>query len=63
MNNEYEAPSFIPLTDLELEDVNAGGIPVVNFILFAAITVVAAAFLVAAGAGWTFIVGPPPMNS
>ncbi|MEG0960971.1 MAG: class IIb bacteriocin, lactobin A/cerein 7B family [Erysipelotrichaceae bacterium] len=62
MKSEYETPRFVPLTDLELEDINGGGIPVVNFILIAAITVVAAAFLVAAGAGWTFIVGPPKMK-
>lgn len=45
---EYQTPQFMPMTDFELQSVNGGGIPVVVFILVAAVTVVEAAFLVGA---------------
>ena len=37
---EYQTPQFMPMTDFELQSVNGGGIPVVVFILVAAVTVV-----------------------
>lgn len=54
----YETPQFMPMSDLEMENINGGaGVPVVVFILVAAVTVVGAAFLVAAGAAWSVAVG------
>lgn len=49
---EYQTPQFMPMTDFELQSVNGGGIPVVVFILVAAVTVVEAAFLVGAAVAW-----------
>ena len=60
MNNDemkYQKPQFMPMTDLELQSVNGGGIPVVVFILVAAVTVVEAAFLVGLAFGWDVAVG------
>jgi hypothetical protein len=45
------------MTDFELQSVNGGGIPVVVFILVAAVTVVEAAFLVGAAVAWDAVVG------
>ena len=54
---EYQTPQFMPMTDFELQSVNGGGIPVVVFILVAAVTVVEAAFLVGAAVAWDVAVG------
>ena len=52
---EYQTPQFMPMTDFELQSVNGGGIPVVVFILVAAVTVVE--FLVGAAVAWDVAVG------
>ena len=54
---EYQTTQFMPMTDFELQSVNGGGIPVVVFILVAAVTVVEAAFLVGAAVAWDVAVG------
>lgn len=53
----YELAQFVPLSDFEAQNVNGGGIPVVVFILVAAVTVVEAAFLAGAVVGWDLAVG------
>jgi hypothetical protein len=64
MEMTYETPQFMPLSDLEMSSVNGGtGVPVVVFILVAAVTVVAAAFIVAAGVGWAAGVGTTALVS
>lgn len=57
METKYEEAMFMPMTDLEMENVSGGGIPVVVFILAAAVTVVGAAFIAVAGVGWSAAVG------
>lgn len=54
---EYQKPQFVPMSDFELQLVNGGGIPVVVFILVAAVTVVEAAFLAGAAVAWDVVVG------
>lgn len=54
---EYQTPQFMPMTDFELQSVNGGGIPVVVFILVAAVTVVEAAFLAGLAVAWDVAVG------
>lgn len=53
----YQTPQFVPMADFELQAVNGGGVPVVVFILVAAVTVVEAAFLVGAAVAWDAVVG------
>ncbi len=54
---EYNKPQFVPMSDFEMQSVNGGGIPVVVFILVAAVTVVEAAFIVGAAVAWDVVVG------
>lgn len=51
---DYEKPLFVPLQDVELLDTNGGGLA---FILFAAVTIVAAVAIVNVGAFYNGLVG------
>ncbi len=57
--DSYEKAQMIPMSDLDNGAINTQptGVPVVVFVLVAAVTVAGAAFIVGAGIGWTVAVG------
>ncbi len=55
--SEYQTPQFVPMSDFQLQLVNGGGIPVVVFILVAAVTVAEVAFLAGAAVAWDVVIG------
>lgn len=57
MGGSYETPKLVDMSELEMMNTNGGAVPLLVFILVAAVTVVAGAFVYLGGIGWTYLVG------